>query len=432
MKNSFLIILTGRILQVIISFLSIKIITNYLSPTNVAYYFLILSIYNYFGLALIGPVGQYLNRMIHVWKEKRVLLNSLYNHTFFVALISIIAIPLSLFYSNQAGLFPNVNLVILSMVIGIGIFFNTLVTTYVPTLNLLGNRVSFVVLNITWLFFSLLFSVGLVQWRGDSVINWFSGQAIAQGFVAILSFLYLKRIIKESPYSFKNLFPYDFRKIENIFSFAFPLAISSVLLWLTTDAYRFVLERTHGIKFIALFSVGFTISQKFSYATESIAQQLFFPSFYKSISSPDKDLQKKAWQTMFYCSLPLYFAAAIFTSLFCNILVKIFTSPEYYSAGLFVIYGSIFNLFRKLTALFGMAAHTEMKTRLLIVPYSIGAIFSTIILYYFGEGKHEPGIILSIGAFVTFLAMLFKTWPIIKFKWSTKEALDAIIIQFKS
>lgn len=430
MKSSFVIILTGRILQVIISFLSIKVITNYLSPTNVAYYFLVLSIYNYFGLSLIGPVGQYLNRMIHAWKEENLLITNLINHTIFVFTISLLAIPLSYAYSKFTGTFPDVNLTLLSLLIGVGIFVNTLTTTFVPTLNLLGNRVSFVVLNTFWLLLSLIFSVGLVTINGDSVLNWFSGQAMAQALISIISFAYLKRVIN-STYSFTDFLNLKRAPLKKVFDFAFPLAISSALLWLTTDAYRFILERTHGIKFLALFSVGFTIAQKFSYATESIAQQLFFPHFYQAINSKDKDRQKKAWLTMFYSSLPLYLATAIFTSVFCTLLVKVFTGPEYYSATLFVIYGSIFNFFRKLTALFGMAAHAEMKTKLLIIPYSVSAIFSTLVLFAFGGGKHMPGVILSIGAAMSFIIMLYKTWPIIKFKWNNKEAFEAIRTQFK-
>ena len=82
MSRTFVVILIGRVLQVLLSFLTIKVVTNYLSKENVAYYFLILTVLNYFGLTLISPVGQFVNRKTHEWFDQKILLNRLFNHNF--------------------------------------------------------------------------------------------------------------------------------------------------------------------------------------------------------------------------------------------------------------------------------------------------------------------------------------------------------------
>lgn len=423
MSKTFAIILMGRIFQVLIAFVALKVVTNYLSSTNVAYYFLFLSLMNYFGLALISPAGQYVNRQLHLWKEEKVVLNRLFGHGLYVLGVSLLAIPL-VFFASSLGLLEGLSGWELSLMIGLAVFSNTLITTLVPTLNMFNYRLSFVFFTVAWLLLSLLLSVFFVWWVGESVFVWFAGQIISQILFSLIAIVLFKRYLCEDFSITSSFQSMSWLKTKEVLRFAFPLLVSTFLLWMATDSFRFVLEKTHGLEYVALFSVGFAISQRFSYAIEAIAQQVYYPDYYAKMNASTLEERSQAWQKMFYSSLPLYFVTTLGTIILAPWLIRLFSGPQYISAVPFVIGGAIFNLFRKISASFSMLAHSERKTSLLVIPYLVGAIFSSVILYFLKQSSfYTPAFILVIGSFFMCLIMVWKTRSLIVWR---KECLKEI------
>lgn len=409
MSKTFAIILMGRIFQVLIAFVTLKVVTNYLSSANVAYYFLFLSLMNYFGMALISPAGQYVNRQLHLWKEEKVVLNRLFNHGLYILGVSLLAIPL-VFFASTLGLLEGLSGWELSLMMGLAVFSNTLITTLVPTLNMFNYRLSFVFFTVAWLLLSLLLSILFIWWIGENVFLWFAGQIISQLFFSVVAIWFFKKHLRESFSISNSLSILSWAKTKQVFHFAFPLLISTFLLWMATDSFRFILEKTHGLEYVALFSVGFAISQRFSYAIEAIAQQVYYPDYYAKMNAPTLEERSQAWQKMFYSSLPLYILTTLGTVVLAPWLIRFFSGPQYLSAVPFVVGGAIFNLFRKIAATFSMLAHSERKTNLLMLPYFVGAFFSSVILFYSSQSNfYTPAIILAMGSFFMCATMIWKT-----------------------
>ncbi|MDX4035710.1 hypothetical protein Q6A69_05160, partial [Aliarcobacter skirrowii] len=74
-NKELLVLIIGRVLQIIIALLSIKIATKYLEPIEMGNYYLIMSIVGLYGFFLINPVGQYINRNTHRWYEEKKIMN---------------------------------------------------------------------------------------------------------------------------------------------------------------------------------------------------------------------------------------------------------------------------------------------------------------------------------------------------------------------
>ena len=431
MKGNLIVITLGRVLQVLISFATLKVVTNYLSPGNVAYYFLFLSILNYFGLSFISPAGQYVNRQLHPWKKDKVLFNRLFNHSLYIFAVSVIAAPAIYLASKHFGLLDGLNSLNIALLVGLGVLFNTAISTIVPTFNMLGYQVTFVIFTVCWLLLSLVLSVFYIHIGGEDIFNWFLGQISSQALVSIIAFFVLKHFTKEKLHIKEAISSINAGGVRSALKFALPLILSTLLMWGATDSFRFVLEKTHGLEYVGLFSVGLAIAQRFSYAVESIAQQVFYPTFYSKMNLPVKE-RSLAWHKMFYSSLPLYLVTTLMTVVLSPLLITIFSGPQYKEAVPFVICGALFHLFRKLTANFSMIAHSEMKTKMLILPYSVGALFSSLGVYLFSFSNfHLPGIILVLGGFMMFVTMIYKTSSALKFKWDSKQAVEAVTIWFK-
>jgi len=351
----------------------------------------------------------------------------LFNHLIYTLVISIISVPLIYFTSVSLGLMSGVDPFYLSVVVGITLFFNTIVTTSVPTFNMLNHRVAFVVYTSLTLALTLVFSVLLINFWKEDILVWFFGQIVSQALMSLLSVFLLFKYTGEK---FNRAEAFSVLSNENmhlVLKFSLPLMVSTFLMWVATDSFRFILEQTHGLEYLGLFSVGFAIAQRFSYATESIVQQVFFPNYYRSVNSEIKSERSQAWLELFYSSVPLYLATMLFTMIFSSYLLDIFSGPSYSDAKYFVILGSVFHFFRKITATFAMSAHGEKKTGILIGPYFVGAIFSSVILYFAGKGSDQlPPIIVSAGSFVMLLAIIYNTRTAIGSFWDKEIAKRAI------
>lgn len=417
MKTTLIIIL-GRAIQVVISFLSLKIITNFLSKENVAYYFLFLSVMNYFGLALISPIGQYFNRKVHLWTEKNVLFERLFLHAAYVLLVSIISVPLMWAAVSYFGVLNGLDITQVCIAIGLAVFFNTMITTIVPTFNMLNYRVTFVIYSNLWLFLSLIFSIYIIKFFGESVLNWFYGQVLAQAIVFLIATYYLKKITK-STFKIKTIFSaIDRKSINSLSKFCIPLMISTLLMWVSTDSFRFVLERSYSLEYVGLFSVGFAISQRLSFALESIVQQVLYPTFYEKINSLKFSDRNNAWLEIAHVTVPLYAVLMVCTAISAPLLIRIFSGPGYGEASFFVITGAVFHFFRKITNLLALSAHSEMKTNILIGPYFMGAVASSVGVYYLSNNDfYRPALIVVMGSMGAFFLMIYNTRDTIKFEY---------------
>lgn len=409
MSKTFAIILIGRVFQVLIAFITLKVVTNYLSPANVAYYFLFLSLMNYFGMALISPAGQFVNRQLHLWKDQGFVLNNLFIHGIYVAAVSLLAIPI-VFLCSRLGILQGLPAWTLAFMIGASVFANTVITTLVPAFNMFNYRLSFVFLTVGWLSLSLLLSLLFIWLGGESVFLWFGGQNLSQIFFSVVALLFFRKYLNEK-FSFQlSLQAIGWTKFKEVFRFAFPLLISTFLLWVMTDSFRFVLEKTHGLEYVALFSVGFAISQRFSYAIESIAQQVYYPDYYAKMNAETLEERSLAWRKMFFSSLPLFVLTTLGTIVLAPWLIRLFSGPQYLAAVPFVVGGAVFNFFRKVAAAFSMLAHSERRTSSLIYPYLVGGVFSSVVLYSSALFHFfNPITVLIVGSFFMCLSMIIVT-----------------------
>lgn len=430
MKKDAIVIILGRVLQFILNLLLIKSITRFLSKEQVAIYFLALSVLNYFGLALISPIGQFFNRSINKWYEDRVLVNRIFIHSVFTIALCVVTGPLFYFLNKYFNIFNIKESGVLVSIIIFGVFTNTLLTTIVPIFNFLGNRLLYVFYSSLMLLFSFAGSLSAIFIFEPTVINWLLGHFLSQLFLSFFSLIHLS-IAKGLRFSFKESHSnFRWERARGVLSFSAPLFLSTFFMWIGTDSFRFIVERTHGLKYLGVLSVGFVIAQKLSFAAESLIQQILFPYFYKEMDNTSKEARQKSWLALFYLSLPCYLIVMSLTILMREPLVLIFSDIEYASASSFVALAAVFHFFRKMSAIFAIATHSEKQTRLLILPYFIGIIFGTLPLFSLDKGSFLlPAIILILGSFSTFLVMYLQTKKVLRIYFD-KEVINRIKLNF--
>lgn len=408
MDSTLVIILLGRIFQIALSLVSVRVYTNLLSTIEVGNLYLINSIVGLFALTFINPVGMYINRKLHKWADDKVVLNYFFIFNIYLVFIAIFSFLLVSGLNAVFGVGSGVDARLLSLFIMFNLYFNTWNLTIIPSLNMLNYRKSFVVFTLLTLALGLTLSISFVMLEGASAIHWLSGQLLAQVVMTVLGFLYFKRITKTI---------FDFGYIQGIVTrenfyylavFSFPLALTTFFMWIQNQSYRMVVEKYLGLEFLGMLGVGMGISASVAVVIESLVQQVYYPIFYSGINTHDSASRTSVWNRMAQLTIPIYVSVTIMVSFLAPHLVKLIVSEKFADAHVFVIYGAWVEMFRMTTNILASVAHSEMKTKVLVKAYFVGGVAALLGVYCSSKAANYQHLIpaaLVVSGFLTMLIM---------------------------
>lgn len=427
-KNiDFIILAIGKIIQVAISILSIRILTEFLNPDEVGNYYLIITLLTLFNFVLLNPIGQYYGRQLIQWKLTRDISNAT-NLLLFLRLIAIsLSLLILLIIYLAFGYFKSKNLE------GFFLFFfiSLIASTHgvlLNAINTLGYRIRFTIYNVMTLLCSLLISLVFIFFLDKSAMNWLYGIAVSQILFSIGLYNF---ITKHDSFSFekvKSVFQKKF--IKKVAIFIFPITITLLFQWGQNQAYRFIIELKYSLEILGYIGVGLGISSAIFSAVESIATQFYNPIYLKQITHANKKDREKAWNELASYMIPIYILLTVFIISLAPFITNILVAEKFYEAYIYCVYGAIIEFFRVITNLIYLVSQTEVKTKNTIVPYALGFLFTIGTLYFFDmtEKLWLISLCLSIAYFITFISLYFNMKKLLKIKISIYGNIKAIIL----
>lgn len=370
------IVTSGRVLQMVITIASVRVLTSLLSTGEVGNIYLINSLFGFFCLALINPVGMYMNRKMHQWTEEKSVLSrfSIFNIYLLILAISSIGVVYCLNRFWQVGV--GIDLKMLMLLLMFSIYFTTWNQLIIPTLNLLNHRMSFVLFNLLTLLIGLGLSIVFVNVRPATAISWLGGQLAAQILVTLFALAYFIRIVGGTVRFTDACRVITQENFKHVLYFVFPLGCTTFFMWMQNQSYRIVIEKTVGAEFLGLIGLGIGVASSIAVAAESLIQQLYLPGFYRDINTSEVEKRTEAWNAMAQFTIPVYIALTIMVSCLAPFLVHILASNKFSGAYPFVIFGAWIEFFRMTTYTLTSVAHAEMRTRYLLRGYCAGGLLA--------------------------------------------------------
>jgi len=408
MDSTLKIVLIGRVFQIVLALVSVRIYTNILSTVEVGNLYLINSIVGLFALTMINPVGMYINRKLHKWADDKTVINYFFIFNFYLIFLSVLSLLLVYVLNKSFGVGSGIDLKLLSLFIMLNVYFNTWNQTIIPSLNMLNHRRSFVAFTLLTLTLGLVFSVILVKAINLSAVLWLSGQLIAQVVMTLGAFVYFKKVTKAA-------FDFDFTKslvtrgnLGYLATFAIPLGITTFFMWIQNQSYRMIIEKYIGLEFLGMIGVGMGVAASIAGTVESLAQQVYYPVYYSEINTPDPVKRALAWNKMAQLTIPVYVSLTLLVSCLAPYLVKILVNEKFSQAYIFVIYGSWVEMFRMTTNILSGVAHSELHTKSLIKAYFVGGLVACLGVFYGSKANSYQQIIptiLVVSGFATMFIM---------------------------
>lgn len=371
------IIFLGRVLIVVTSLIYLRILTVFLSPFEVGRLSIIMTIYGWFGLVLLNPVGMYVNRKIVEWQKSGLFFKDVlcFLLKYFIVIIiiamAIISVLLKFF---RIGI--EIHLFSLAIIMTGSILLTSGNDTFLGLLNILGRRFWAVLLTFLTIALGLLLSSILIFKFSPIAEYWISGQLLSQGLILILGGLVLfamfsktaKKLINKD----KTFFSLD------IFNFAYPLGIGNLLYWLHMQGYRFLFQKIAGIEALGIFVVGFGIGSNIVTALCVPFNQYYDHIFYNEIAYSEEEQRVISWNKYASAFLPFIVLCILYVAANGIFFAKILTGKRFLQSGIIVFFGAIAEGLRMMVSNVSMVSHIQLKMKPLILPSLTGAFVALL------------------------------------------------------
>ena len=389
------IIIIGRLIQIFVLVATLKLVTKYLTKEEVGIYYFYTGVITLLIGFFITPVGTYFNR--NIFKIKESMANGVTFLLLFRFLLTSIAISISgviYFLLDFKSYIEIKDFLILVITALIGSNYITLTNS----LNTLSKNLQFTVTLSSIVFFGLVASLLSIYVNDFKAYYWLLGLYISQILcIPIVIFLLVDGPVNKFD---RYLLEMNFLKI---IKFITPLSFVSLVIWLQTTGYRYIVENKFGVESLAYIALGLSISSSIFSAFESVLTQVFKPSFIKNISADESSENRvNQWNLMLNNIIPIYVFLSVFIISNYEVFPYFLLGNEYSSVGIYIVLGVFIEFCKVFKNHIGLIGHATYNTRLLIVPNLIPA-FALIPIMFFvdDEGMYQIPVYILIFLFIS-------------------------------
>lgn len=363
----------ARVGQSLLAIVSIRISTSMLELSEFGRLGILTAMLSFFGLFLINPLGQYLNRHTHEWFNNGMLWGRLVKYNYLIVLISLVALFItsiwSLIYKNYSLTYS----IFFSVMVMLCVYVLTWNSTLLPMLNMLGFRVRASLLMLSTSFGGMVLSVCFVH-ISNSALAWQAG--ILGGSVCVT--LYAMSFSRSILYNGQSITSCVYISRHDLFAYCLPIAASTFLLWAVSNGYRFFISDYYGDEILGLVVLSFGLAVQFWSVIDTIVTQILYPKFYVRLSTGNISNSIHAFKLLLNCIIPTYI---IFLGYGCGVasqLLHLLVDEKFWSAPKIVCIAIAVEGLRVLTNVFNQSTQIRKKTQLAIYPYAVAFAGVTI------------------------------------------------------
>ncbi|WP_301387404.1 oligosaccharide flippase family protein [Thalassolituus sp. UBA2590] len=391
-KTGVLALVVGKILQVSIALISVRLMTSYLSEVEVGKYYLVLAVMTLLNFGLLNAPGQYFNRKVIDYSLNGVLVSASLILLFYRLLLILLGLAVTGVAYYALSLSQNFEIEPFYLVIALALLGGTTLVIS-NSINILGHRLAFVIINTAYLSLGLLFSVVLISFYQKSALAWYAGLAIGQLLLLIPS-LYIVFSLDKSRVGLQI---YNGDEFKRIVLFCAPLVVTLLLQWANNSGYRFVINDIYSVEVLAKVSVAIAVAAAIFGAIESLVNQYYLPLFYKDITHANKEERVAIFEDYFSRIIKIYLCILMFIFVFSKSILVILVDPKFHGVWLLLSIAVIIEFSRAATNVLYWISQSELRTGGTAWPYAGGLSLWLIILYSVDFTGYEWGIPLTIG-----------------------------------
>ena len=311
-------IISSAFLRILILIAINKLLTKQLDFQNLSSYYIVLSIYNFFGSIIIGPFGDYINKIFFKTSNKydiSFFLESYYKKLFLpIAFVSLVLLVIALYFyfGLSNNYFIEIPILISLMLIFRGVF-----DANISFINALGYYKWYSILIIfnAIIYYSL--SYLFTEFLQPTYFYWIGGFVLSNIIVSTITIYVLRTNTSNKTPKLKFSFN------SEVLKFLPSLITTNLLLWFLTDGFRFFSEFKFGLDESAILLLGFALASQIFSITTNFILPIFTPNLLKGYSEESKINRYLSLKNYLLKIVPFLFLSLVLALIFSKTIINI-------------------------------------------------------------------------------------------------------------
>jgi O-antigen/teichoic acid export membrane protein len=423
-------IFLGRAGVALAQIIIVRISTELLSPAQLGGISQLGSLAWFFCIVFTVPVGMYITRGFLEWNDAGILRDYLRRYLVYILVATFVAAILSGSIQMRWQLISGFSAVSVVLLISIYMFSSPVSALGTTGLNLVNQRIQFAFFSNVPVWIALGISPVLFRRYSDPAF-WIFGQYIGLS-IACLScwalWRYLRTSISVSELTPRKVMPFNF---FSIFHFSWPVMIASVMWWMQSQSYKFVLDRIHGIDNVGLFTVGYSMVIVPIGIYEGLFGQFYQPFFFRELKGQNMQGVANAWNNYARAYLPGLAVFGVYVAAGAPFLARVLLGEAFRNVAIHVaLLGVIIEIMR---AAGGMISHlgvAKVDNRITILPTVVGALLAPTGVYFLGRFEPIIGTVvgLFIAGFVVIVIIIITSRRALPIVWPVRRIVTGFLL----
>jgi len=426
-----IIIVLGRVGVAVAAIVTVRISTSILTPFELGSITELNSIVSLFSLILVAPLSHFITRGFLEWNDNGMLYQNLRKYIFYLFIVSFLALSISGIFQFNFKIVSGFSTIPLIILVGSILLFQSLFNLAVAGLNLFSERGKFVFFSNLVAWTTIVFSLILYKWQ-RSIFFWSFGQIISF-LLGFSSFVFLLKKINKKSASLNNLSEYSFHfNRKAIFTFAWPIFITSALWWMQSNSYRFILDKIQGTSNVGLFVTAYGLAAAPIAMYESIISQYLDPIFFGDLKNQNREGQVLAWNNYARLYLPGLILCGLFIICATPFLARVLLGNDLYRdvAIKITAWAAVIETMRATGSLMFHLGIAKADNRMTIIPVLAGAILAPLGVYIFGKWNPLLGTIagLMLASSVVLLIIILLSKKVLPISWPITRVIQVLLV----
>ena len=411
-RRDLLVLGFGIVIKIALTIISTRIVTFYLDYEDYAFYVLAISIYNFFSLVTISPLGPYiLTNASNFFNQKT--LYSFYSKLFFRYIIpvsilcGIILLLYNMIWRNSLNIMYLIPSIILLLIFKSS---HEIINQY---FNLLKKNVLFVSLTVTTLFLNILFGVLFIKIFGNNFLSWLYSFVISNILIYFIAFLFFKYYYEKTS---KHEYLYD----KKIFKFSSQILLTNIFAWFIYDGSKLIGEKFFEKSELGVLLLGMALSAQIFSTIESFINQLILPSLYQNMASKNLEEKYLKFKNYFKIIIPVFLFLLLISVIASDLILSILIDESKINKllkDIFII-GLFIELIKTFTNSIKNIFYVKLQPRIITLSYLFGAIVLLFLIFLNHKTINIYSFIMYIlFGYVTSFCTLFTYTIKSSYKW---------------
>ncbi len=415
-RQDFLLLAFGNVIKIILTIIATRLVTFYLDYQNFANFILTISIYNFFSLATISPLGPYILTNASNFFEQKTLY-SFYSKLFFKYIVPISIFSGVLLLSYNALWENSLNIIYLIPAIILLLIFKSSFEIINQYFNLLKKNLLFISFTLSTLFLNILFGVLFVNFFGNNFYSWLYGFVISNILCYFTAFLFFRNYYKKASNQ-------EFKYNSEIFKFSSQILFINIIAWCIYDGSKFIGEYLFDKADLGILLLGMALSAQIFSTLEGFISQLILPWLFDNIALKNSKEKFHKFQKYFKIVIPVFLLLLTITIIASDLILSILIDESKINKGLKSIF--IIGLFIEVIKVFINSIKNiffvKLEAKILIVSYFFGTIVFAALIYLNNQNITIYSFIkyLLVGYVISFCILFLYTIKS-SFKWLNQQ-----------